>query len=100
MNGQSAADDGALSLDTALRLDAVCNRFEAAWNATPPRIEDFLDGWSGPERRALLRELVLLDAEYRSLRGTDPQDYAPHFPELDPARQANQATDPRTLPEP
>jgi serine/threonine-protein kinase len=51
----------------ALRIDAACNRFEAAWRAgPPPRVEDFLEGWEGPERAALLRELVLLDQDYRT----------------------------------
>jgi WD40 repeat protein len=91
MNSQLAANDEALSIDTALRMDAVCNRFETAWKGpTPPRIEDFLDGWSGAERRALLGELVLLDIDYRSHRGLEPEDYSARFPELDPAWLADQ----------
>jgi serine/threonine-protein kinase len=79
----------------ARRLDAVCNRFEAAWKGpTPPRIEDFLDGWSGPERRALLRELVLLDADYRAAKGRGPGDYAARFPDFEPAWLTDPADQP------
>jgi serine/threonine-protein kinase len=75
------------SLDVALRIEHVCNGFEVAWRREPaPRIEDFLDGWSGPERLALLRELVLLDVDYRQQRGLSwsAVDYGARFPECDP----------------
>ena len=70
-------------LSFELRLDQVCNRFEAAWRTGEPRIEDFLDGWSGAERLRLLRELVLLDLHYRRQRGEQcqPGDYCQRFPE-------------------
>jgi WD40 repeat protein/tRNA A-37 threonylcarbamoyl transferase component Bud32 len=66
-------------------VDQACNRFEAAWRSgEPPRIEDHAAGWEGPARAALLRELVLLDADYRRGRGAaaDPADYLGRFPEL------------------
>jgi formylglycine-generating enzyme required for sulfatase activity/serine/threonine protein kinase len=69
------------------RIDEVCNRFEAAWRAgPPPRLEDFLADWQGPERLALLRELVLLDADYRRTAGQhfSPEHYRGCFPDLDP----------------
>ena len=69
------------------RIDEVCNRFEAAWKAgTPPAVADFLDGWSGPPRRALLRELVLLDIHYRRRHGrsVDADGYR-HLAEFDSA---------------
>jgi formylglycine-generating enzyme required for sulfatase activity/serine/threonine protein kinase len=69
------------------RIDEVCNRFEAAWRGDPPpRLEDFLGGWQGPELQALLRELVPLDADYHRARGHDcsPGDYQGRFPDLDP----------------
>ena len=51
------------------RIDAVCDRFEAAWRSgTAPRLEDFLVGWEGAERAALLHELLALDADYRKAR--------------------------------
>jgi serine/threonine-protein kinase len=73
------------SLEVALRIEQVCNRFETAWKGEP-RIEDFLDGWSGPGRLALLRELVLLDVEYRQQRGLtwSAGHYGARFSECDP----------------
>ena len=51
------------------RIDAVCDRFEAAWRSgTEPQLEDFLVGWEGAERAALLHELLALDADYRKAR--------------------------------
>ncbi|HKI38046.1 MAG TPA: hypothetical protein VKA46_39700 [Gemmataceae bacterium] len=67
------------------RINEACNRFEAAWRSdTVPRLEDFLAGWEGAERTALLRELVPLDADYRRGRGeaATPDDYRARFPEL------------------
>jgi serine/threonine-protein kinase len=64
-----------LPLEVALRLNAVCDRFEAAWKAAlgqggqPPRIETYLDDVRAAERPVFLRELVLLDVAYRKQRG-------------------------------
>jgi tetratricopeptide (TPR) repeat protein/tRNA A-37 threonylcarbamoyl transferase component Bud32 len=73
----------------ALHVNEVCDRFEAAWRAaapgTPgPHIEDHLDGTDGAERSVLLRHLVLLEIDYRRLRGEEPAetDYSNRFPEL------------------
>ena len=53
----------------ALRIEQACDHFEAAWKAgAAPRIEDCLDGWTEPERSALLRELIYLDLYYRRIR--------------------------------
>jgi eukaryotic-like serine/threonine-protein kinase len=75
--------------DVAQRLDAICLRFEDAWLAAGadagPRIEAFLDEASPSERPWLVRELVGLDADYRSRRGEPPpfSEYQRRFPELD-----------------
>jgi tRNA A-37 threonylcarbamoyl transferase component Bud32 len=69
-------------------VDQVCNHFEAAWRCGQrPRIADHLTGWEGQPRAALLRELVLLDLDYRRGLGEAPapDDYARPFPELHPA---------------
>jgi serine/threonine-protein kinase len=65
------------------RVDALCDRFEAAWKAgQPPRLEDYLDdvpeGWL-PE---LLHHLLALDLAYRVRRGEfpTPEDYRQRFP--------------------
>lgn len=81
-------ESDALPPPTARRVDQICNQFEHGWrNNPPPRIEAFLDDACGPERTALLRELVPLDVDYRRQRGERPcvQDYAARFSELDPA---------------
>lgn len=84
MNSPEAEDGRDLSV--VVRVEEVCNRFEAAWRAGVPAIEDFLDGWRGDERRALLRELILLDMDYRRARGEEvtPEQYASRFPEFPP----------------
>ncbi len=73
MSDSMSSGLAALPPDRARQIDGVCNRFEAAWKAgPPPRIDDFLDGWTEPERSLLLRELVLLDGDYRRQRGEAP----------------------------
>jgi eukaryotic-like serine/threonine-protein kinase len=73
-------------LELARRLDQACNHFEDAWRAGRPRIEDHLEGWQGSEHSALLRELVLLDVDYRRRAGETCHagDYLARFPELGP----------------
>jgi WD40 repeat protein/tRNA A-37 threonylcarbamoyl transferase component Bud32 len=74
----------------ARRVDQACDAFEAAWKAggpaRGPRLEDFLAELSGPQREALLRELIPLDVYYRRRFGEDPrpEDYVRRFPELGP----------------
>jgi serine/threonine-protein kinase len=66
--------------------DAACDRFEAAWRAGQrPRIEDHLAAVPEPERPALLRELILLEVDYRRLAGERPraEEYLERFPVLD-----------------
>ena len=85
MKDQPSTISGDLPPEAARRLEAVCNRFEAAWKSlTPPRVEDFLDGWTGTERDALLRELVALDVVYRRARGqaVRAEEYQIRFPDL------------------
>ena len=68
------------------RADALCDQFEAQWRQGPaPRIEDFLAKVAAPERRALLQELVQLDAAYRGQHGAAPQaaEYHQRFPALE-----------------
>jgi hypothetical protein len=67
MSSPEAEEGRDLSL--AVRLDEVCNRFESAWRAGVQCLEDFVDGWHGDERLALLRELILLDMDYRRCAG-------------------------------
>ncbi len=63
-----------LPLPEAERLDAVCDRFEAAWvSGLRPRIGDYLEGVEEPARAVMARELILLDLHYRHRRAEIPQ---------------------------
>jgi WD40 repeat protein/serine/threonine protein kinase len=71
-------------------LDEACDRFEAACqqagsSAPLPRIEDYLANLAGPERLALVEELIPLDMHYRRQRGEmfRPEEYGSRFPDLD-----------------
>jgi serine/threonine protein kinase len=60
------------------RVDQVCDQFEAAWKTAAstdqrPRIADYLGDRPEPERSALLRELIILEVEYRRQAGEQPQ---------------------------
>jgi serine/threonine-protein kinase len=65
-------------------IDAVADRFERAWLAKQRlRIEDELAGAAGPNRAALLEELVRVELELRRAGGEAPtlEDYLNRFPE-------------------
>jgi eukaryotic-like serine/threonine-protein kinase len=82
--GPAGLDD--LTDSQLRRIDQICDGFETAWNSERrPRIEAFLDADSGPHRRLLLHELVIIDAEYRRRLDESPRtaDYQHRFPELD-----------------
>jgi WD40 repeat protein/serine/threonine protein kinase len=92
MTESSWSGSESLPLSLARRVDAVCSRFEIAWQNTGPtgsrpRIEDYLGDTPEPERLALLRQLIPLDANYRRRAGEDPraEDYHRRFPALDRA---------------
>jgi serine/threonine protein kinase len=75
--------DEALPAEAALRVDAECDRFEAAWQAGQlPRIEDYVADAGGDIRPVLLRELILLDMNYRRRQGERPRpgEYRARFP--------------------
>jgi serine/threonine-protein kinase len=82
----SKDDQYTLPESKALYVDQICNRFEEAWQTgSRPRMEDYLADVGDPMRSALVRELVLLDIDYRRLSGEDPQpaDYLAAFTTLD-----------------
>ncbi len=61
--------DPELPLSAARQLDEICCRFDVDLQAgKAPRIEAFLDGAVGVERRALLRELLAMELQYRRQR--------------------------------
>lgn len=76
-----------LPLDSAVRVDATCDRFEEAHRSgSQPRIEDFLAASSEPEQRVLFRELLRLEIQLRlkNSRGMTLvlDDYRSRFPDL------------------
>ena len=65
------------------RLDALCDRFEAAWAAGQrPRIEEELADTPESERPALLRRLLVLELEVRHGQSEQPtrREYQERFP--------------------
>jgi serine/threonine-protein kinase len=60
----------ALSLDALKHIDAVCTRFEVAWEAgEKPALEGYLATAQEPLRTQLFCELLLAAQELRSRRG-------------------------------
>ncbi|MBV8611764.1 MAG: serine/threonine protein kinase, partial [Singulisphaera sp.] len=83
MNRDRSADADSLPLTGADRVDRICDRFEAAWQAGGrPRIEAFLSAVPEPDRPALLRELLDLELDLRDVGGERPsvQEYRARFP--------------------
>jgi tetratricopeptide (TPR) repeat protein len=69
--------------DDALHIDETCDRFEAAWRAGErPDPAAYLGATVAALRPQLLRQLMLLDWEYRRVAGElpRPDDYHPRFP--------------------
>ena len=72
----------------AERLDAVCDRFEAACGGgLRPRIDDYLEGVEEPARAVLARELIVLDLHYRHCRAEVPQ--VTDYDSVNPDRESN-----------
>jgi serine/threonine-protein kinase len=75
----------ALSAAMAQRIEAVCNRFEAAWLAGQrPRLESYLDTVPEAAQALLLRHLIALEIDFRRRAGEMPQaaEYQARFPGL------------------
>lgn len=71
------------NVSQARRINAACERFESAWRAGDRlRIEAFLEVIPGPDRPALLVELIGLEWELRRARGecVDLCEYLERFP--------------------
>ena len=67
-----------------LRVDGLCDRFEAAWaGGARPKIEDFLGELKGDESDLALRELLPLELALRRADGDEPSpaEYHARFPE-------------------
>jgi len=84
MSDEAKRHNTGLSAAALRRIERVCVEFEAAWKSGPsPRIEDYFGNWQGQERSELLRELLLLDLDYRSGHGEHPtpDEYQSQLPE-------------------
>jgi serine/threonine protein kinase len=84
MNEASNRSAASLPLSGELRVDRLCRRFEEAWIAGErPSLEDYLAQAEGSERKALLRELLHLEVEYRRRAGQAPTqaEYRSRFPD-------------------
>ena len=67
------------------RINPVCDRFEEQWLAgAGPRLEEFLPLVDESDRRALMRELLALELDYRGRRGEQPslEEYRRRLPEF------------------
>jgi serine/threonine-protein kinase len=72
-----------LPLDVLDRIDQICDRFEAAWEAGDrPRIEDFLGEAAEAYRTALVRDLLAGELNARRRRGErpEPAEYRDRLP--------------------
>jgi len=77
-------DKGSLSPEVFRQVDAVCMAFEAAWQAGgQPQLEAYLGRVQEPAHSVLVRELILLDLEYRHRAGERPtvDSYCVRLPE-------------------
>lgn len=76
---QGRDQDASLPVDDLERIDRVALEFDAAWRqnesagrgGSPPMIDRCLDGFVGEDRAELLRELLLIDLEYRRRVGEE-----------------------------
>src|SRR5262245_1788947 len=69
---------------TLERIDLLCDRFEAAWQAGGrPDLSALLGEVTPEERAALFRELFRLEVHYRRKRGEEPrtEEYTEAYPE-------------------
>src|SRR5262245_34001605 len=84
MSSAASLDISALSVAAARRIDAACDRLEAALRARQPcRWEELLQSVAVDEQPALLRQLLLVQWEYRQEQSGPPDltEYLARFPE-------------------
>ena len=78
MSDEPTLDPEELPLELVHQIDVVCDLFEEAWRrGERPRAEDFLAGFAGPHRQALLRDLLEaeIDARRRRCELPEPGEY-------------------------
>ena len=75
MNEAINGHEESLKASDLSRIDRVCDRFEAAWQAgDEPKLEDYLGDTPEPERSVLRRELLAIDAERRKQKAPPSLD--------------------------
>jgi serine/threonine protein kinase len=80
----SATDTQPLDGEALLRIARAVERLDVSWRRGEPiPLEELLRGWSGAERRALLRHALYVELKHRRDRGEEPtaQEYARRFPD-------------------
>ena len=92
----------AVSPAAARQIDQACDRFEASWKtaglnpaARPPDPVEALRGFREPARSTLLRQLLLLDWEYRRRAGDEPRRRPTTSPASRPTRRWSTAVERR-----
>ncbi len=73
-------------VDVLCRINARCDEFEAVCRTgRGANANDYLDGFTGPDRVRLLQQLIPLELDYRKQQGLVPSfdDILNQFPELD-----------------
>jgi tetratricopeptide (TPR) repeat protein len=84
MTARAETDDRGLPVADWKRIDALCDRFEAATReGERPDLAEFLDDLHGPARERLFRELLALELDTYLVRGErpDPRAYRERFPD-------------------
>jgi hypothetical protein len=79
----------------AAHVDALCDRFEVAWNTGGrPRLEEYLADVPEAGRVTAAWELLRVEAHYRRCAGEEPEpsEYLNRLPMLDPERLAGALT--------
>ena len=93
MEPQPPKESAFVPLSQVKRTDQVCDQFEAAWKAAGPRprFDDFLADVPPAQWSDLLRELLILDLDYRRQLGESPtlEEYRAAYPALELDRFAS-----------
>lgn len=92
INGEEGLSNSNLSPSDARKIDGICDEFERAWrksSKSAPDIEEYWPlgrerGLSKSEAHLLLKELLIIDLNYRQTRGLSDtlnmDDYVVRFP--------------------
>lgn len=85
-SSDALSSDASISVDLQQAIDAICDRFEQAWQAgESPSFTDFLRDTSAEARTVLVRELVAIELAYaRNAEGgrLAPDDIIARYPDL------------------